>query len=129
MTPSHSSRGGKRYRYYVCSGAQKRGWSTCPAPSIPAAEIERFVVDEIRAMARQPGVDNPQGEPFGRLRLLECTWDYLGPSEQAHLLRSLLARVTYNWREAKVSITFAAASATDPDAESPVYEENGGCPS
>jgi site-specific DNA recombinase len=38
MTPSHTTRNGtKRYRYYVCSSAQKRGWDTCPSKSIPAA--------------------------------------------------------------------------------------------
>jgi site-specific DNA recombinase len=38
----------------VCVNAQKRGWSKCPAPSIPAAEIERFVVDQIRGIGRDP---------------------------------------------------------------------------
>ena len=44
MSPSHSTKdGNKRYRYYVCQSAQKRGWQSCPSPSIPAGEIERFV--------------------------------------------------------------------------------------
>ena len=43
MVPTHTTRGTKRYRYYVCSNAQKRGWKTCPTKSIPAPEIERFV--------------------------------------------------------------------------------------
>ncbi|MFO0873167.1 MAG: recombinase family protein [Phycisphaerales bacterium] len=42
----------KRYRYYVCSRAQKRGWNECPGPSLPAPEIERFVVDQIRSLGR-----------------------------------------------------------------------------
>jgi len=42
----------KRYRYYVCTHAQKRGWSECPAPSLPAQELERFVVDQIRSLGR-----------------------------------------------------------------------------
>ena len=34
MTPAHPTRkGSQRYRYYVCSGAQKRGWQTCPSKS------------------------------------------------------------------------------------------------
>jgi site-specific DNA recombinase len=55
MTPSHSThKGSKRYRYYVCSAAQKRGWQVCPSRSIPAGEVEAFVVDQIRAIGRDP---------------------------------------------------------------------------
>jgi len=43
-----------RYRYYVCSKAQKQGWDTCPTKSLPAAEIERFVVDQIRCVGEDP---------------------------------------------------------------------------
>ena len=48
MSPTHSTKkNGKRYRYYVCTGAQTRGWTSCPSPSIPAGEIEQFVVNQI----------------------------------------------------------------------------------
>ena len=48
MTPAHSKRGTKRYRYYTCSNAQKRGWDTCPSKSVPAAELERFVGERVK---------------------------------------------------------------------------------
>jgi site-specific DNA recombinase len=55
MVPSHATRNGtKRYRYYVCSSATKRGWHTCPSKSIPAGEIERLVVEQIRAVGHDP---------------------------------------------------------------------------
>jgi site-specific DNA recombinase len=54
MSHTYTAKGNKRYRYYVCGTAQQRGWSECPAPSIPAGEIERFVVDQIRAIGRDP---------------------------------------------------------------------------
>ena len=55
MTPSHSTRdGNKRYRYYVCAAAQKRGWKTCPTRSVPAGEIEQFVVDQIKRIGQDP---------------------------------------------------------------------------
>jgi site-specific DNA recombinase len=54
MTPSFSSKGNKRYRYYVCTSAQARGWDSCPSKSIPAGEIERFVVEEIRSVGKNP---------------------------------------------------------------------------
>jgi site-specific DNA recombinase len=57
MTPTHTTRKGtKRYRYYVCSSAQKRGWATCPSKAIPAAEIECFVVEQIRCVGRDPAL-------------------------------------------------------------------------
>jgi site-specific DNA recombinase len=40
----------------VCYRAQQHGWQACPAPSIPAGEIERFVVNEIKAIGRDPMV-------------------------------------------------------------------------
>ncbi|HZT79148.1 MAG TPA: recombinase family protein [Gemmataceae bacterium] len=53
MTPSHTTRNGsKRYRYYVCCSAQKRGWDTCPSKSIPAGQIEDFVVEQIKCIGR-----------------------------------------------------------------------------
>jgi site-specific DNA recombinase len=55
MSPTHATKDGtKRYRYYVCLSAQKRGWQTCPSQSIPAGEIERFVVDQIKDIGRDP---------------------------------------------------------------------------
>ena len=57
MTHSHTTKGGtKRYRYYVCTNAQKRGWANCPSKSVPAPEIERFVIDQIREIGRDPGI-------------------------------------------------------------------------
>jgi site-specific DNA recombinase len=48
----------KRYRYYVCQAAQKRGWHTCPTKSVPAEEIERFVVEQIRAVGKDKKLQN-----------------------------------------------------------------------
>jgi len=52
MVHHFATRGVKRYRYYVCVRAQKEGWSACPAPSLPAKELEDFVLGEIRALGK-----------------------------------------------------------------------------
>ena len=52
MSHTYTQKGNRRYRYYVCVSAQKRGWHNCPSKSIPAREIERFVVDQIRCIGR-----------------------------------------------------------------------------
>ena len=51
---THSASGGRKrgktYRYYVCSKAQKRGHAACPRPSLPAEQVERFVVRQLKSL-------------------------------------------------------------------------------
>ena len=54
MVATYTQKGKKRYRYYVCHKAQKRSWQNCPSKSIPAAEIETYVVDQIREIGQSP---------------------------------------------------------------------------
>jgi site-specific DNA recombinase len=56
MSHTYTAKGNRRYRYYVCGTAQQRGWSECPAPSVPAGQIERFVVEQIQSIGRDPAV-------------------------------------------------------------------------
>lgn len=56
MSHSYTTNGARQYRYYVCNHAQKPGWQTCPSPSIPAGEIERLVLDQIRCIGHDPTV-------------------------------------------------------------------------
>jgi hypothetical protein len=104
MTPVTASKKGaesKKYRYYVCLSAQKRGWDTCPSKSIPAAEIERFVVEQVRATAL------PSFE----------AWDTLGPADQIELLRSLVAEVAYDGALKSVAVTLKDNSAEQDSLE------------
>ncbi len=54
MSPAHSTKRQRRYRYYVCMVAQKRGWHACPTKSVPADQIEKFVVEQIKCVGRDP---------------------------------------------------------------------------
>jgi site-specific DNA recombinase len=56
MTPTHTQKKDKRYRYYVCSAAQKNGHKTCPAGTVPAAAIEGFVVERLRGIGADPAL-------------------------------------------------------------------------
>jgi len=42
-----TKKGKKIYRYYVCRNAQANGFDSCPNPSIPADEVERFVLERL----------------------------------------------------------------------------------
>jgi site-specific DNA recombinase len=54
MTPSHTTRGSRRYRYYTCVKTQKLGHDSCPSKSVPAGPLEEHVVEQIRAIGRDP---------------------------------------------------------------------------
>ena len=54
MSHTFTCRGRIRYRYYTCTNATKRGRRNCPTKSLPAAEIERVVVDQIRCIGQDP---------------------------------------------------------------------------
>lgn len=56
MSHSYTKKGSILYRYYVCHKAQKQGWASCPSPSLPADQIENFVIDQIRCVGQDPGV-------------------------------------------------------------------------
>lgn len=74
MTPTHSTRKGTiRYRYYVCVAAQKRGWHTCHSKAIPAPEVERYVVDRIANIGRDPKLIADTVEQAGSLVTQQLT--------------------------------------------------------
>jgi site-specific DNA recombinase len=56
MTPSHTRRNGKLYRYYVAMDVLKRGAEPGPVSRIPAGDVERIVVDQLRAILRAPEI-------------------------------------------------------------------------
>lgn len=54
MSPTHTTKKGRQYRYYACSSAAKNGHRTCPRPSIPAGPVDGVVVERLRAIGREP---------------------------------------------------------------------------
>jgi DNA invertase Pin-like site-specific DNA recombinase len=56
MSPTHTRRGDKLYRYYVSQTAIKGRANDSPVARLPAGEIEAAVVNQIRALLRSPEV-------------------------------------------------------------------------
>jgi len=54
MTHSYTCKGTTRYRYYVCQRAMKHGWQECETRSIPAQEIEDFVIQRLARIGSDP---------------------------------------------------------------------------
>ena len=56
MSPTHTRKGNRLYRYYVSQDVLKRGPDTCPVGRMPAGEIEAAVIDQLRGIFRQPEI-------------------------------------------------------------------------
>ena len=56
MSPTHTRKGNRLYRYYVSQDVLKRGPDACPVGRVPAAEIEAAVIDQLRGIFRQPEI-------------------------------------------------------------------------
>src|SRR5215471_12043749 len=99
MTPAQVSRGNRRYRYYTCSAAQRKGWHTCPSKSLPAAAVERYVLEQIAS--RMPG---------GRGQVQSSATE--GHSDQRQSLRDRVARIDYDGTTGEMAITLNAPSSS-----------------
>jgi hypothetical protein len=106
MTPTHTRKGGKLYRYYVSTDVLKRDADSCSVQRIPAAEIESAVVDQLHGLLRAPEIivrtwrtarqsisDINEADVREALERLDPLWDELFPAEQARIVQLLVERV------------------------------------
>lgn len=106
MTPAHTRKGGKLYRYYVSTDVLKRDAESCPVRRVPAAEIEGAVIDQLRGLLQAPEIivrtwratrqsmdDINEAEVREALNRLDPLWDELFPAEQARIVQLLIERV------------------------------------
>ena len=106
LSPSHTRKRGKIYRYYVSQAVLKGTDNGCLVRRIAAGEIETAVIDQVRALLRQPEVvmgtwraaraedrDLTEAEAREALDRLDPLWDELFPAEQARIVRLLVERV------------------------------------
>ena len=121
MSPTHTKRRGKAYRYYVCRATRSQGWAACAAPSIATHDIEALVMEQIRAIGRDKAVQTAvldavkaQGatiEPAELRRVLtlfDPLWDILHAQEQQRILHLLVDRVAYDGAAGTAAVTFKA---------------------
>jgi site-specific DNA recombinase len=106
FSPTHTRKGGRLYRYYVSQSVLKHGAGTCPIGRVPAGEIEAAVVDQLRAVFRQPEMvagtwkaasakdpDITEADVRTALQQLDALWDELFPAEQARIIGLLVERI------------------------------------
>ena len=106
MSPTHTRRHGRLYRYYVSQAVLKQGRGACPVGRVPAAEVEAAVIDQLRGLLRAPEIvvatwraaraedaSLTEADVREALARLDPLWDELFPAEQARLVQLLVERV------------------------------------
>lgn len=106
FSPTHTRKGGKLYRYYVSQSVLRHGAGVCPVGRVPAAEIESAVIEQLRAIFRQPEIlagsttaakshlpAITEEEARMALTTLDPMWDELFPAEQTRIVQMLVERV------------------------------------
>ncbi|MFH1093944.1 MAG: recombinase family protein [Candidatus Omnitrophota bacterium] len=94
----------RKYRYYLCTSAQKRGYATCPTRSINSQAIENAVLENLKIIfANKPDPQHPHKQEI--TALMSPVWETLYPEEKRRILRALLKRIDYNQESKQLGIT------------------------
>jgi hypothetical protein len=96
MVYSYSGKGDRKYPYYLCLNAQRKGWAVCPAKSLPARAIEQSVLGRIRE--GPPGIFEP------------AVWEQMDRALRVQAIQAIVERVGYDETAQKISIRFHAAA-------------------
>jgi hypothetical protein len=121
MSPSHTRRRGRIYRYYVTREAIADGYNSCAVTSVPAADVDGAVLDHVQkllaapelvartwATAKREGDDQiTEREVMSLLAEFATVWNELFPAEQARIIQLLFQRVDV--REDALEVRIRAA--------------------
>jgi site-specific DNA recombinase len=92
MVYSYSGKGDRRYPYYVCLNAQRKGWAVCPGKSLPARAIEESVLGRIGEVKH--GVLDP------------AEWEQMDRTRQVEAIQAIVERIGYDGIAHQISIRF-----------------------
>ena len=106
MTPVHTKKKNKLYRYYVAAELLKGETPDGIVRRVPAGEIEAAVIDHVRGLLRAPeivvatwraarghGEKTSEADVREALHDIDPLWDELFPVEQSRMLQLLVERV------------------------------------
>ena len=92
MVYSYSGKQDRKYPYYVCLNAQRKGWAVCPAKSLPALAIEESVLGRAREV--HGGI--AEG----------AEWEKMDRTVQLETIQARIERIGYDGTSRQVSIRF-----------------------
>lgn len=106
LSPWFTTKNGRRYRYYLPQRDAKEYAGASGLPRLPAAQLESAVLEQLRAILRQPALIAeivPQAIKLDptldeakvtvAMTRLDMIWDQLFPAEQSRIVRLLIEKV------------------------------------
>ena len=131
MSPTHTRKSGRLYRYYVSQATIKNGPEGGDQFRVPAGEIDRIVVDQVRKLLVAPEVIVATWKEARRamkgvresdvrdaLLSFQPLWDELFPIEQARIVQMLVERVQLRDGHVEVAPVQLLRGVTRHDASS-----------
>jgi DNA invertase Pin-like site-specific DNA recombinase len=117
MTPAHTRKNGRLYRYYVSQDVIRHGSSACPIRRVPAAQIEAVVIAQIKTLVQTPEIivatwraakqsikGLTERQVRDELYRFDDLWSELFPAEQARIVQLLVDRVDISVRGADITL-------------------------
>jgi site-specific DNA recombinase len=98
MVYSYAGKNDRKYPYYVCLNAQRKGWAVCPGKSLSAGAIEESVLGRIREAQH------------GILALAE--WGEMDRVRQVEAIQAIVERIGYDGTARQISIRFHKPAVT-----------------
>jgi hypothetical protein len=124
IPPTHTRKNGKLYCYYLSQTVLKQGSSDCSVARVPAAEVERIVIDQVRLLLISPGIivqtwrairQSTEGMTESKVRraliAFEPLWNELFPAEQSRIIGLLVERVDVRSDRVDIRLRIAGVSA------------------
>jgi site-specific DNA recombinase len=123
MSPTHTRKRGRLYRYYVSQTILKQGSNDSPVARIPAAEIEKIVIDQVRILLLSPEIivqtwrrarnsigDVTESEVRNALQAFDPLWNQLFPAEQSRIIQLLVERVDVRTDHVDIKLRIAGVT-------------------
>jgi DNA invertase Pin-like site-specific DNA recombinase len=117
MTPAHTRKGGKLYRYYVSTDVLRSGARASLVKRIAAAQLETVVIEQIKVLlqsqeivvatwrvARKTLAGLTERVVAQELRRFGDLWSELFPAEQAKIIQLLVQRVDISQTGADITL-------------------------
>ena len=117
MTPTHTRKQGRLYRYYITPDAIRNGPCACPIRRVPANQIEAVVIAQIQAMVQTPEIivatwraakqtikGLTERQVRDQLHRFDELWSELFPVEQARIVQLLVDRVDLSEKGADITL-------------------------